>query len=172
MERKNFILIMVALILCAFVLLIVQVCRNGVIKKSVDVNGINGGVKYSTSVIPKNVLWYLQTQNDIASAKGDKKAVIYYTGKDCTFAKDLVDAVEPLKDDEEFNSVYYFHPEAASVTKAFPTQQGLIAYIDFKNMCGEFCIMSAKKNQILKIEDMNLQKAEKAPEILKQFKDW
>lgn len=172
MKREKFVPIMLVLILCAFILLIVQVFRNGIIKKSINVRGINGGVKYSTSVIPNNVSWYLQTQEDIANAKGNKKAVIYYTGDDCEFAKKLTEALEPLKNQQEYTSVYYFHPEAASITKAFPTQQGLIAYMDFKNMCGEFCIMSAEKNQILKIEDMNAQKAEKASEILQLFKDW
>lgn len=171
MKREKFIVVMLVLIVCAFIFFIVQVCNNGIIKKSLRINGV-GGVKYSTSAIPKNVLGYLKSQKDISDSYGEKKIAIYYTGKECPFAEVLANTINPLKEKQEYTSAYFFHPEAAAVTKAFPTQQGVIAYIDFRDMCGDFCIVNPKKNQILTIENMDQKKAEKVTAILSQFKDW
>ena len=169
MKRQKYLLILIILTLCAFIFLVVEIWQNGFIKKEIKTSGKDTGVKYSTSVIPKNVQSYLMSQEDISKTYGEKNIVIYYTGQDYPFAKELTNTVESLK--EKYSDTYFFHEEIYSGSKVFSTEQGVIAYIDFKNMCGEFCIVNPEKNKLLKIEGMNADKISKISEILEQFKN-
>ena len=174
MKKEKLILIITSIItICALVAIGLQVVRNGFIKSKIKVEGDDKDVQYSKTVVSDAVMQYVITQEDVIKQNGkNKKIAVYYTGKDCPFALNMQNTIEGIKNQEEYSSKYAFHLETDIGSKFFVKQEDALAYMEFNNLCQQFCIVNPEKKQILKIENMDNTKAEEIPAILKQFKDW
>lgn len=158
--------------LIAIIAIIVQIVQNGFVKHNVDVEGTGDKLKYSKSVVSEGAINYLKSQKELEKDLQGKKVVVYYTGKDCAFASDMKKAVVELSSKEDFANTYVFYPEAGAASKFFPNREDAVAYIEFSNVCKQFCIVKPDKKQILSIENMDGVKAKEIPQILDQFKNW
>ncbi len=169
---KLILLIIGIVILCIIVAIDIRMYVNSKIQKSLKVNNGQLEIKYTRQSFSEGIKNYLLSERDIGQIYGDKKIAIYYTGYDCPFAKNMSDVAEPLGKDEKYSSKYFFHPEAAAGSKFFLTEEAALAFMDFSDMCQQFCIVNPAKKQIIRIDEMDAEKAKYIPEILNHFKNW
>ncbi len=172
LNSKAVLIIAAVVIFCIFAIIDLRILLDGKVKSSVKVEGLNEEVKTVKKMIPDNVMEYIMNQRDIAQGDGRTKIVMYYTGYDCPFAKALTKAMETAAKDQKLASKFVFHPEAAAGSKFFLSEDAALTYMEFNDMCQQFCIVSPSKKMLIRVNDMDAQKAEKAAEILEHYKNW
>ncbi len=171
--NEKFVLVITSLVIViAIVAIIFQFAMNGFIKRRVSVGDKNDKIEYVKTIISKNVLNYIQSQQDVEKDLNGRKIVVYYTGNDFKYAKELKNSIDEVIQNKLYSSVYVFHPEGDIEKKFFTNQEEAINYIEFKNTCQQFCIVNLEKKQILNIDNIDDIKSKEITQILEKFKDW
>ena len=174
MSQKNKLIILVVgtVLLCIMLIIDCRIFFNGKIQHTIKVDGMEEGIKYTKQRFGENIEKYLLSEHDIGQEYGKKKIAIYYNGYDCDYAKDMEKAMKPLGEKEEYKSKYLFHPQAATGSKFFLSEQAARDFMEFNEICGQFCIINAHRRELVRIDDMNAEKAAKMPEVIEYFKNW
>lgn len=132
------------------------------------------GINYGFKTIPEKVNNYLKISTQYSTYyNSDKKFGIYFIGANCPHAQAFDNAMNPIVNDPNYQQYYNFMAiDINQGIQTFTSKEEAQNYIDFNDLCKEFCIVNPNKKEIFYIDGVGEAEATKLPYIFDSLKTW